>query len=344
MSITDNKEFENSTANSVVSSGSNSDEITLIDLIMILWKGKFILVACIFLTTVAGIIYALLAPEVFSTSSLFVTKTGKQSGGNLGQLASLAGINIGNSGTVDPSDYLDKVIQDKTFLVTLFDRKWLLKGDSLPLEQILEIKNDTTIPNCEHVYYMNKIDIVRKSKILTLKKDPKTNLLTLTSTTLDPQLAFDLNVFTINYLSNYIRNSIKSQAKEKRIFIEERINESMKELERSEDALAKFRGNNIITSSPQMILEEARLARQVAMNQEIYIQFKKQYELAKIEELDDQPLIQVIRGADVPIERIKPKRAMIVLISFVCGAFIGIALVLVIQSIHTFSKYTERKG
>lgn len=343
MNTTDNNALENNTANTAVSSGTNSDEITIIDLIMILWKGKYILIACTFLTTVAGIIYALLATEMFSSYSLFITKTGKQSVGNLSQLASLAGVNIGNNSEVDPADYLDKVIQDKDFLAMLYEKKWLFKGDSLPLEQILKIKIDTTVQNWKYVHFMNKIEAVRKGKILTLKKDPKTSLLTLSSIATDPQLTFDLNVFTLNYLRNYIRNSIKSQAKEKRIFIEERIVESKSELENSEDALAKFRGRNSMTNSPQMMLEEARLARQVAMNQEIYIQFKKQYELAKIEELDDQPLIQVIRGADVPIERIKPKRTMIVIISFICGFFIGAALVVIIQSIHTFSNYTGRK-
>lgn len=308
-----------------------SDEISLIDLILIIWRGKFIIAACTALATIAGIAYALLATEIFSTSTYFFTKTGNKSSGNLSQLASLAGISIGSGGaTVDPSDYLDKVIQDKNFIATLFDRKWYFKGDTLPLEQIVEIEPDTTVSNWEHVYYMNKIEKIREGKVLSLKKDAKTGLLTLSSNASDPQLTYDLNVFTLDYISSYIRNSIKTQAKEKRVFIEKRIKESKRELEKAEDALAKFRGSNLMSRSPQAILEETRLARDAAMNQEIYIQFQKQYELARIEELDDQTLVQVVKGAEVPVLRSKPKRKQIGIISFIFGSFIGLFLVLYI--------------
>jgi hypothetical protein len=63
---------------------------------------------------------------------------------------------------------------------------------------------------------------------LSLKKDPKSGLLTLSSSAPDPQLSYDLNVFTLDFISSYIRNSLKSQAKEKRLFIEERIRSSKK--------------------------------------------------------------------------------------------------------------------
>ena len=301
-----------------------SDEISLTDLILILWRGKFIIVACTVIATTTGILYALLAPEIFSTSSCFITKSGSKSSGNLTQLAALAGVSMGNGGNVDPSDYLDKIIEDKGFLATLFERKWFFKGDSLPLEQILEIEPDTKKPNWEYAFFMQKIESVRKGKVLSLKKDTKTGLLTLFSNAPDPQLAYDLNIFTLDYLSSYIRNSIKSQAKEKRLFIEDRIRETKDVLEKTENALANFRGSNLMTRSPQALLEEARLTRDITMNQEVYIQFQKQYELARIEELDDQPLIQVVRGAEVPVYRSRPKRKVIVILSFLGGVLVGI--------------------
>jgi len=310
-------------------SDCSADEISLIDLFIVLWRGKFIIAGCAFIAAVAGVVFALLAPEMFSTSSLFVTKTGKQSSGNLSQLASLAGINIGGGGgSIDPSDYLDKVIEDKDFIATLFDRRWFFKGDTLPLEEILKIVPDTVVPNWQYVYFMRKIESIRRGKIVSLKKDAKNGLLTLSTEAPDPQLAYDLNVFVLNYLSSYIRNSIKSQAKEKRIFIEDRLLETRRELEKSEDALAKFRGSNLMTRSPQAILEEARLTRNVTINQEIYIQFEKQYELARIEELDDQTLIQIVKSAEVPVIRSRPKKKQIVIVAGMAGIFLGMVSVL----------------
>ena len=87
------------------SSTQNSDEISLIDLILILWKGKYIIAACTVIATVLGVIYALTATEIFSTSTTFILKTkGSGGGGNLGQLAAMAGLNMGSNNNVDPSD------------------------------------------------------------------------------------------------------------------------------------------------------------------------------------------------------------------------------------------------
>lgn len=323
------------TPNQVLAADSStSDEITLIDLIRILWKGKYIIAACTVIVTALGVIYALIATEIFSTSTTFILKTkGSSGGGSLSQLASLAGINMGSNNNIDPSDYLDKIVQDKEFISKLYEKKWFFKGDSLSLEQVFEIKPDTTIPNFEYVFFMEKIETIRKGKVLSINKDAKTGILTLTSNAPDPQLAYDLNLFTINYISNYIRNSLKTQAKEKRIFIEERIKETKEELTKAENALVEFKERNLASIAPKVALEEGRLMRNVTMNQEIYIQFQKQYELTRIEELDDQALVQVVKSADVPIMNSKPKRKMIVIFTFILGLFSGVVFHLIINSV-----------
>jgi len=240
---------------------------------------------------------------------------------------------MGLNNNVDPSNYLDKIIQDKEFIAKLYEKKWFFKGDSLSLEQIYDIEPDTTVPNWEHVFFMEKIEIIRRNKLLSINKDVKTGILTMTSNAPDPQLAYDLNLFTINYISNYIRNSLKTQAKEKRIFIEERIKETKEELTKAENALAEFKERNLASIAPKVALEEGRLMRNVTLNQEIFIQFQKQYELTRIEELDDQALVQVVKSAEVPIKRSKPKRKMIVIITFILGLFSGVVLHLIINSI-----------
>ncbi|MDG5815532.1 Wzz/FepE/Etk N-terminal domain-containing protein [Chitinispirillales bacterium ANBcel5] len=308
-----------STINSV------SDEISLIDLILIIWKGKWIVVICTLLATAAGVIYALHAPDVFSTSAHFITKTGRSSGGgNLNQLASMAGISMGSGGSIDPSEYLDKVIQDYNFVASLYERKWPLGNDSLHLEQILEIEPDSTVGNWERVYQMQKIERVRRGRFITINRDVRTGILTLTTNASDPQLAYELNRYTLEYVSNYIRNSLQSQAREKREFIEERIKEVRNDLNRSENALVRFKERNLMSRSPQIQLEEARLQRQVTLNQEIYLQFQKQYEMVRIEELDDQTLVQVVRNPDVPVRRSRPRRTQLVIFSLIGGIFLGL--------------------
>lgn len=320
-----------------VTDSSNSDVISLIDLILILWKGKYIITACTVIAAVLGIIYAFIATENFSTSTTFILKTkGSDGGGSLGQLAAMAGINIGSNNNVDPSDYLDKIIQDKEFIAKLYEKEWFFKGDSLPLEQVYEVELDTTVNNPEYVFFMKKIETIRKGNVLSISKDAKTGILTLTSNAPDPQLAYDLNLFTINYISNYIRNSLKTQAKEKRVFIEGRIKETKEELAKTENALAEFKERNLASIAPKVALEEGRLMRNVTLNQEIYIQFQKQYELTRIEELDDQALVQVVKNPEISIARSKPKRKVIVIFALFIGVFSGIIFVFFINVLNKY--------
>jgi uncharacterized protein involved in exopolysaccharide biosynthesis len=116
-----------------------------------------------------------------------------------------------------------------------------------------------------------------------------------------------------------MRESFRSQAQEKRKFIEERIAEVSIDLEKSENSLATFRERNMTTFAPKVFLEEQRLLRNQAMNQEIYIQLKKQYELARIEEKNDQPLIEVLQKPEIPIIRASPQRTKIVVLATMLG-------------------------
>lgn len=316
---------------------SQQTEILLfINLIYILWRGKYLILTCTFLLTVFGIIYALFAKESFCSNTFFVTKTGSNVGNrNLNQIASFAGLSLGNKTEIDPSDYLDKVIQDKEFIADLYDKKWFFKGEYIPLEQILDIKIDTTVHNWKHKYFMSKIEAVRKRNLLSIHKDDN-GILILTSNMPDPKLAYDFNLHTLDFLSNYIRNSIKSQAKEKRLFIEDRLKEVKNDLHNAEDALARFKERNFMSNSPKVRLEEERLLRNVALNQELFIQFKKQLELAKVEELDNQTLIQVVKHPEIPVIKSKPARKMIVAVALISGFSIGILSAFLLQIFSSF--------
>jgi uncharacterized protein involved in exopolysaccharide biosynthesis len=303
---------------------NQNEEISLKEIINFLDANKLGILITILTFTIIGIIYAVTAPEMFSTKTIFVTKTGTQNSSSISNLATMAGLSLStNSNNVDPSEYLDKVIFDKAFLLDILNKQWNYNGKVVFIDQIWKLPNDTTVKNSEYIYEMSKINYIRNNKVLNVTKDRKTGILTLVVNFSDPQLAYDINKFVILKLSEYLRNSIKSQAIEKRVFIETRIKEVKADLETSENKLLNFKERNVITSSPKIVLEAMRLNRDVTLNQEIYIQYQKQYELASIEEKDIQTLVQVIQSPEIPISRSKPNRKIIVLIFFTIGSFVG---------------------
>jgi len=81
-----------------------------------------------------------------------------------------------------------------------------------------------------------------------------------------------------------------------------------------------------IGNVPNLGLEFARRLREVKVQEAIFEQLTKQYEVAKLTEAKDSSSIQVLDEAVVPMKKSKPKRALIVIIVTFAAAFVGIFL------------------
>lgn len=329
--------------NSDSSSNMFSNEISIMEILITLWKKKWIIIICTVLVIILGIIYSYTIQKEYTTETKFVVKTSRNTSNSLSQIASLAGFSLGNGVTTDPSEYLKDILDDKIFISGLYEKKWYYEGDSLCLDKIFMVKFDSTVSNWEHRYYMSKLETIRKKRSINIRKDSKTGIVTLTVKMPDAQLAYDLNIYVIDYLSQYLKHYLKSQAKEKRDFIEKRIEEAKTDLIRSEDQLSRFRERNMMSSSPSLAVEEMRLTRQLTINQEIFIELKKQYEIAKMEELDDQSLVQTIKNPDIPAWRSKPNRYQIVVIFSFLGMVLGIGITLTINPIKLLISAINKK-
>jgi uncharacterized protein involved in exopolysaccharide biosynthesis len=303
------------------------EEVNLKDIILILWKYKITILIFTVLTIIASIIYALRSPVLFQSTSKIITKTASGKSSQMAQLAALAGIRMGGAEDPSPSDYLADIIKDIGFARNILNQKWWYHGDSLRLEQIWGIKPDTTFDNWRYYYDKFEADKLRRGSSITLSKNPKTGLMTLNTMFKTAQLAYDINIFSIGLLEEYIQNSNKSQAKEKRLFIQARIDEVKADLANYEIRLANYKEKNINSLSSRAYLEEQRLLRDVTLNQEIYIQLQKQYEMARIEEKNDQPLLEIVNKPEIAISCTVPNKRMIVtvgcLIGFITGVFVS---------------------
>jgi tyrosine-protein kinase Etk/Wzc len=97
---------------------------------------------------------------------------------------------------------------------------------------------------------------------------------------------------------------------------------------------------NIIPSTgnvPGLGVEYVRKLRELKIQEAIYEQLTKQYEVAKINEAKDSSSLQVLDEAVEPLRKSKPKRALIVILSTVTAFFISIFIVFIREY---FSKLT----
>jgi len=288
---------------------SKIDEtLSLLEILRTLWTNRLIFSACIFFFTAIAIVYAffIAKPQYESNSRLVTHSTNNSS--QLFEMAAMAGLQMGKSNNIDPSEYLDQVIIDEEFVNQIINKKWKFKNDSLLIEEIWKIKPDTSIPNSAFIHHKKILNKFRDDNHLQLVKDKKTGVLSFTTRFCDPFIAFELNKYVLNMISKYIHSTMVTKAKEKKEFILSRVKETESALERDENKLAKFKENNFSSRSPQMILEEERLSRNVMINREVYLQLVKQYEMTSIEEKNDQPLLEVIKRPEISIEPIEPKK------------------------------------
>jgi len=163
--------------------------------------------------------------------------------------------------------------------------------------------------------------------------DRRTGVLTIRVDSPFPPVASGIANALSSLLQDFVVHSLTSQAGENRKFIEGRLQDVALDLAHAEEELRLFRERNLrIGNSPRLLLEEGRLIRGVREHEEIYIALKRQFELTKVQEQRDVPVLNVLDAAAVPVLRSAPKRVATVLVGLLLGFGLGAGLVVTANS------------
>jgi len=151
-----------------------------------------------------------------------------------------------------------------------------------------------------------------------------TKILTITVTMPESRLSADVANRIAQSLDEYIRTKRKSFASDQKIYIEKRLSQVKDSLTFVENMLKQFRQQNrVIGQSPELMLEQARLERNVETLSTVYIQLTNQYELAKLDEIKDTPVLNVREEVTDPVYKKGPPRTLILgilmLMSLLCS-------------------------
>lgn len=320
------------------------DEIDLRDLLLTLWKGKWIIFGVTIVVAVVAFFYVKSLPDQYTVvTKAVIPSTGGRS--KMSGLAVLAGVSLSSSGgEIDLMQHVEIVVKNSYFMDKLIEKKWFVNGDSVLLEGFLEIEKDTTVKNWKYVHKMKLYGVLRspKAKYVTVVNDD--GVLELTSKFTSPELAYQINLYLRDLLVDYFENTYRTKDSENVKFIKARLDEIEAKLNRSEKALADFKKKNIMTSSPLVLLEEKRLGREIQKNLEIYTESSKQYELARIEEKKQQPVLEVIQEPELPIGPSGPNRKLMIVVGLVLGGVFGVFVVFAIEwGRKLYSKGVETK-
>lgn len=286
--------------------------INWVEILSALWNSKKIIGYVVGSVTAISIIVSLLLPEYFMSTATLLPETdkGKLAGlSGLSDLASLAGV---SAGEVSLAKLYPTIIKSETVLRKVIYAAYLTKKFAEPVDLIKfwEIEDKT-----REREYETALRTLRDQLAVSL--DNKTNVVTISIETREPQLSADIVNNITEELDKFIRTKRTTNASEQRRWIESRLVEVKNDLEKSENRLKEFREKNRrVIDSPQLLLEQERFVREVQINSAMYIELKKQLEIAKIEEIKTVPIVSVMDQARPAAKKERPRRSMIVLTAF----------------------------
>jgi len=143
-------------------------------------------------------------------------------------------------------------------------------------------------------------------------------------TTLDPLFSKELTEVILTELVSLNRYFKSQSVNEKISFINQRIESVEVDLESSEEKFRIFNEKNRQISSPALQLEQERLSRDVEIQKGIFLTLKQQLELAKIEEVQESSIVQILDTPQVALGPSNKNLKLSVVLATILGLVIGI--------------------
>ena len=282
------------------------DEINLLDLLIVLAKHKKMILSVTFAAALLAVGFSLLKPNIYTAAAKILPPQQGQSSASalLSQLGggALGGLAGGALGIKNPNDLYIAILKSRNIMEKIAQR--------FDLQKVYEQKTVTAT-----LTVLGSVSSIAAGKdgIITVEVDDK-----------DPERAAVLaNAYT-EELNKLMQTFALTEAAQRRQFFETQMKPAKNKLTDAEIALDR---------TPNTSVKYMDALRNLKYQEAIYEILAKQFEMAKLDEAKDTPLIKVLDMATAPENKSKPKRSRIVilaaLVAFllaVIWAFIGEAL------------------
>jgi uncharacterized protein involved in exopolysaccharide biosynthesis len=168
--------------------------------------------------------------------------------------------------------------------------------------------------------------VLALDRVVSVDVDNLTNIVSVSVDSRYPALAAQIANRLVEYLSEFNTKTRQSQARARRLFVEARVQEAETDLGQSERDLKTFyERNRSWQESPQLVFEEGQLRRQVDLRAEVQRTLRREFETARIEEVNDTPVITVIEPAVPPTQPSEPRLGMLLGVALLFSGFFAVS-------------------
>jgi uncharacterized protein involved in exopolysaccharide biosynthesis len=317
-------------------------ELSLVEILGTLYRRRVLIGAITGVGLVLGLLLGFRSPRVYVGQTKVIPTAYLSSSSDVSSLSSLRGaaaqFGLGMAGpSANVSPLFPQMLASSELLGKILSREYPLEdGRSISLVQYLRIKRSDPEKTLRA-----SIGSVRQA--LRSTYDMKSGVTTISASFRDPQLAAAVANAGAEELDRFLNELKTAQAGERVRFISQRLNDVQTQLEQGENALKSFREQNRqVGGSPLLMLEEARLARVVSMNEQVFVTLRAQLETARIEAVRDLPDIAIIEKATAPFPRSNRRR--ILLGSTLLFGFAGAVIALSLPYIDEFKRVIKSGG
>ena len=137
----------------------------------------------------------------------------------------------------------------------------------------------------------------------------------------------------IEELAKLMQNFALTDASQKRVFFEQQMKQAKDKLTNAEIHLDK---------TPNTSLQYLDVVRDLKYQEAIWEILAKQFEVAKLDEAKDFPLVQVLDKAVVPEKKSKPKRSLIVILAVLVAFFLAVIWAFISEAMQRAKEQPEQ--
>ena len=322
------------------------------------WKTLMMFIVA---SAILGVIAALCTPREYTSEVVLapeLSSGGIGMTGNLSDLASSFGIDIGKKSSMDaiyPELYPD-IFSSTDFVLNLFDVPVRLKDDPTPRTYLEHILKDTKIPfwqypsvwlaellkkpetpgqgkSADDPYRLSKVDSdicegIASAMLCLI--DKKTSEITISFKDQDPMAAAIMADTLQHRLQSYITDYRTKKARIDYEYYKKMTAESKRQYERAQRNYANFADSHTVLKLQSYKAKEEQLENEMQLHYNVYSQMSAQMKAAEAKIQERTPAFTVIQNAYMPVKP-SSRRSMKVYIFVFLGVMADAAWVLFLR-------------
>jgi len=215
------------------------DSVSLIDLAATIWRQKWLIIVITVLAAALSVVYALMQPNMYASTSTVLPISGSSSSSLLAQyagLAAMAGVNVSGAASSNPSVKIQAILQSRELAEKVVNKLNLVPVLIKEPKKLKDISPEAAA-----------VDVFQK-KILDVSMDAKTFLMKVTATTKDPKLSAQIVNTTVDLLQQDLSNRVLTSSGKTIAVLEQQVVDQEKKVRDLQAKMTAFQKKTKLVS------------------------------------------------------------------------------------------------